>query len=60
LPGYTGFVNLLDYTASVIPVMLVDKNIDVVDKDFKPLNEKDADVNAICKIGPELRCVYVY
>lgn len=49
MSGYAMFVNLLDYTASVIPVTTVDKNIDVVDAKFTPLNDKDAVVAKICK-----------
>jgi hypothetical protein len=49
MSGYTMFGNLLDYTASIIPVMTVDKKIDVVDADFKPLNEQDGVVSKLCK-----------
>ncbi|KAL4811467.1 amidase signature domain-containing protein [Aspergillus unguis] len=47
LPGkfypstYTSSVNVLDYTSIVIPVILVDREIDVVSPNFKPLNEQD-------------------
>jgi amidase len=47
--GYSIWVNVLDYTASVVPVTTVDKNIDVVDKDYKPLNEVDQKNYDRCK-----------
>ncbi|KAK0386104.1 hypothetical protein NLU13_5941 [Sarocladium strictum] len=40
--GYTEVVNLLDYTASVIPITTADKAIDVADPSFVPLNDLDA------------------
>ncbi|KAM3069652.1 hypothetical protein ACMFMG_010372 [Clarireedia jacksonii] len=39
--AYTTFVNLLDYTASILPVTTVDKNIDLFDHNYKPLNPAD-------------------
>lgn len=39
--GYSTWVNLLDYTSVVVPVTRVDKNVDKVDEDFKPLNDVD-------------------
>lgn len=39
--GYTTWVNLLDYTSVVVPVLRADKTVDKVDTDFKPLNEID-------------------
>ncbi len=48
MPGYSAFVNLLDYTATIIPVTTVDKEVDVVDRDFKPLNEVDEAVHKSC------------
>ncbi|KAL8909509.1 MAG: hypothetical protein Q9207_000189 [Kuettlingeria erythrocarpa] len=42
--GYSSVVNALDYTACVIPVTTVDKNIDTVDPSFNPLNETDKKV----------------
>jgi amidase len=50
IPGYTVIVNMLDYTATTIPVTTVDKEIDVVDMEFKPLNEQDAAVSKICEL----------
>ncbi|KAH7346303.1 amidase [Rhexocercosporidium sp. MPI-PUGE-AT-0058] len=42
--GYSIWVNLLDYSASVLPVTLADKNVDVVDEGYKALNEMDGKV----------------
>lgn len=42
-------VNALDYTASVIPVTTVDKNVDVIDRDYKPISEVDERVWKSCK-----------
>ena len=49
MSGYTTIVNLLDYTACALPVTTADKNVDVVDPGFKPLNELDARVMNTCK-----------
>ena len=38
---YTSQWNLLDYPALVFPVSRVDPKIDVVDKEYRPVNEKD-------------------
>jgi hypothetical protein len=51
LPGYSAFVNLLDYPAAVLPVMLADKKIDVVDEGYKPLNFQDEKCYLACKIS---------
>ncbi len=40
--GYTEAINLLDYSAAVIPVTTADKSIDVVDATYTPLNDLDA------------------
>jgi amidase len=50
--GYTVFVNLLDYTAATIPVTVADKEVDVVDHSFQPLNEMDRKVFESCKCSP--------
>ena len=47
--GYSTFVNLLDYTSCVFPVTTADKNIDVMDEDFRPLSDEDKEVAAGCK-----------
>lgn len=39
--GYTEVVNLLDYSAAVLPVTLADKHVDVVDTHYVPMNELD-------------------
>ncbi|KAK8196097.1 hypothetical protein M8818_007250 [Zalaria obscura] len=38
---YSTWVNVLDYTSVVIPVTNVDKSVDVVDENFKPVNDTD-------------------
>jgi amidase len=50
MPGYTAIVSMLDYTAVTIPVTTVDKKIDVVNGDFKPLNELDEEIWKACKL----------
>jgi amidase len=49
MPGYSVWVNLLDYSAAVLPVTTVDKNIDVVDEGYKPLSEADEKVWQGCE-----------
>ncbi|KAK6581305.1 hypothetical protein PZA11_005996 [Diplocarpon coronariae] len=44
MPGYSVWVNLLDYSAAVLPVTLADKSVDVVDEGYKPLNGTDEKV----------------
>ncbi|KAF2149438.1 amidase [Myriangium duriaei CBS 260.36] len=39
--GYGFWVNLLDYSSVVVPVLKADKTIDKVDKTYKPLNDDD-------------------
>ena len=41
--GYSNIYNTLDYTTCVVPVMNVDKKVDVVNKSFKPVSEHDRD-----------------
>ena len=48
-PGYSVFVNVLDYSACTIPVLEVDKAIDVVDQDFQPFTKSDQAVHDDCK-----------
>jgi hypothetical protein len=48
LPGMTTWVNLLDYSTTVLPVTLVDKNIDVVDPGYKPLSAIDEKIQKAC------------
>lgn len=40
--GYTFMFNLLDYSAGILPVTKVDKNLDKVDPSFKPSNRVEA------------------
>lgn len=47
--GYSSIFNLLDYAACVVPVTNVDKYVDVVDKDFRPVGDLDQEVAATCK-----------
>ena len=55
--GYSTFVNLLDYTSCVFPVTTADKNVDVMDKDFRPLSDEDKEVAAGCEyIYPARLC----
>ena len=51
--GYTTQWNLLDYPALVFPVTKVDPTVDVVDQDYKPINEKDKYNDQLWKSGPE-------
>lgn len=46
--GYSTWVNLLDYTAVVVPVTNVDKGVDAADKGYKPLGEEDKAVYEGC------------
>lgn len=39
--GMSTWVNLLDYSAAVLPVTLADKTIDVQDLTYKPMNPQD-------------------
>jgi amidase len=47
--GYTEVVNLLDYSAAVIPVTTADKDVDVIDPNHVPLNDLDGKNWAWCK-----------
>lgn len=49
--GYTGFVNVLDYTSVALPVTNVDKSVDVVDKGYQPIDELDKMVQDLCKFS---------
>ncbi|GAM89787.1 hypothetical protein ANO11243_078260 [Dothideomycetidae sp. 11243] len=39
--GYTSWVNTLDYSSAVVPVLKADKALDVVDASYKPVNDDD-------------------
>jgi amidase len=54
MPSFTAWVNLLDYSAAVLPVTLADKNIDIVDKGYKPMNEIDKMVWESCMLSSTL------
>ena len=51
--GYTAQWNLLDYPALVFPVTRVDPTLDLVDQDYKPINEKDDYNHQLWRSGPE-------
>ncbi|KAK9238690.1 amidase signature domain-containing protein [Lipomyces kononenkoae] len=44
--GYASAINLLDFTSVVVPVTFADKNIDVKNESYAPLNETDKLVQA--------------
>ena len=41
LPAYTEVINLMNYSAAVIPVTKADKAIDAVDDSYRPLSADD-------------------
>ena len=47
--GYSTIINILDYTSCVVPVTNVDRDIDVVNKNFVPLNELDKEIGGDCE-----------
>lgn len=47
--GYSIWVNALDYTSVAFPVTNVDASIDVNPSDFKPIDEKDQEIQDDCK-----------
>lgn len=47
--AYSSFVNVLDYSSVVVPVLRVDKSVDKMDRDYKPLNEDDRSTYESCK-----------
>ena len=47
--GYTSQWNLLDYPAVVFPVGKVDKDVDVLPKDFNSMSGKDKENWKLCK-----------
>ncbi|KAI9650619.1 hypothetical protein NHQ30_000637 [Ciborinia camelliae] len=49
--AYSTFVNLLDYSAAILPVTTVDKNIDLFDHGYIPLNAEDERVWKCCKLN---------
>lgn len=53
--AYTECINLLNYSACVIPVSTANKDIDVFDKGYRPLNETDRKNWEACKFGNSKR-----
>lgn len=47
--AYTECINLLNYSVCVIPVSTANKDIDVFDKGYRPLNETDRKNWEACK-----------
>ena len=47
--GYSSIVNFLDYTSCVLPVTNTDKNMDTINKDFKPVSDVDQIIQETCK-----------
>ena len=47
--GYTIAFSVLDYTTVVIPVTTVDKEVDVIDKDYRGFSDRDKSISEICK-----------
>lgn len=47
--SYSSFVNCLDYTSVVMPVLIADKSIDKKAEDFQPLNDVDQNTQDHCK-----------
>jgi len=48
--GYSTWANFLDYTAAVVPVTTVDKDVDKIDSNFEPANEIDKAVHESCEL----------
>lgn len=49
MPDLSVWVNMLDYSAAILPVTTVDKNIDVVDSGYVPINGVDEKVFEACR-----------
>lgn len=47
--AYTESINLMDYSAAVIPVTTADKSVDTFDHGYQPLNEVDRKNWEACK-----------
>jgi amidase len=47
--GYTEAINLMNYSAVVIPVTKADKEVDVIDNSYLPANELDRKNWTACK-----------
>lgn len=48
--GYSNIINTLDYTSCTIPVTNIDKEIDLVDKSFKPVSDHDKEIAEDCEL----------
>jgi amidase len=53
--GYSGWVNVVDYTSVVVPVMKADKSVDGRDEGYRPLDERDRGVWEACKFDMHSR-----
>lgn len=49
--AYTESINLMDFSAAVIPVTIADKAVDKFDYDYQPLNESDRKNWKACKLN---------
>ena len=47
--GYSTWVNALDYTSVAFPVTNVDASIDVKNSDFKPVDDRDQEIQDDCE-----------
>ena len=47
--GYTTIANVLDFSAVIVPVSHVDKNIDLPNPSFVPIDERDRVDQAFCE-----------
>jgi len=59
MPDLSVWVNMLDYSAAILPVTTVDKNIDVIDSGYVPINSVDEKVFQACgylNINHGLQC----
>jgi hypothetical protein len=52
MPAMSVWVNLLDYSCAILPVTLADKNIDVKDPHYNPMNGEDEKVYQACGFSP--------
>ena len=46
--GYSHILNTLDYTSCTVPITLVDKDVDVIDNNFKPVSKLDQSIADDC------------
>jgi amidase len=49
MPDLSTWVNMLDYSAAVLPVTTVDKKIDIMDEGYTPINGVDEKVFQACR-----------